>query len=329
MKEQPSDPLISIIILVHNLENYIRECLISVIEQTYTNLEIIIINDGSTDRSSSICDEFAAQDKRINIIRQKNSGISYSRNIGLDNAHGAYIGFVDGDDWIEKDMYETLLGLMVEYNADISMCSHFLEFNNATKANSDSGEILVFNNKEAVSNLLDDTIIKNYLWEKLYKRELFIDIRFPIGQTYEDMATQYRLFYNSKKTVSLSSPKYHYRIRKGSVTNNPSSLIDESQYLQALHNQFQFAINKNITIKKPARPMKSALHLIDWVIISGDISSNMNIIDGALEIAHQYDKLKINKIGFFYALRRYFIYNYFNSYSSVNIFYRKLFPKKK
>lgn len=154
MLEQSSHhPLISIIIPVYNLEYYLRECLTSVIGQTYTNLEIIIINDGSTDSSPCICDQFAAQDKRVTIIHQENRGVSYSRNIGLDNARGAYIGFVDGDDWIEKDMYETLLSLTIEYNANISMCSHFLEYNDRNKVNSELGTILEFNNKKAVSNL--------------------------------------------------------------------------------------------------------------------------------------------------------------------------------
>nr|WP_320057194.1 glycosyltransferase [uncultured Bacteroides sp.] len=165
MTEQSSNPLISIIIIpVYNIENYLRECLISVIEQTYKNLEIIIVNGGSTDDSPIICDEFAAHDNRIKVIHQKNNGLSYSRNVGLDNAHGVYIGFVDGDDWIEKDMYETLYNLMIQYKADISICTHFIEFSNKTKVQYNSEMIRELNRNEAIMCLLEDTEIKNYVW---------------------------------------------------------------------------------------------------------------------------------------------------------------------
>ncbi|MBP1613151.1 MAG: putative glycosyltransferase [Bacteroidetes bacterium] len=329
MEEQSPRPLISIIIPVYNIEDYLRKCLISIIEQTYRNLEIIIINDGSTDNTPIICDEFATHDNRIKVIHQKNNGLSYSRNVGLDNAHGVYIGFVDGDDWIEKDMYETLYNLIIQYKADISICTHFSEFSDTTEIDSNNdGIIQELNRDEAIICLLQDTKIRNYLWEKLSKRELFNDIRFPTGKIFEDMAVQHKVFHNAQKVVLSSIPKYHYRIRRGSVTNVPFNPIFEVQYLQSLHNQFQFSIEKKVIRQIPFRPLKEALHIINHTILLPKSSINKECINELLHIAHQYDRLTRKEIGIVNALRRYFIFNHFERYASVIIFYRKIFPRK-
>lgn len=329
MAEQLSQPLISVIIPVYNIEDYLRKCLISIIEQTYKNLEIIIINDGSTDNTPTICDEFAAHDNRIKVIHQENNGLSYSRNVGLDNAHGEYLGFVDGDDWIEKDMYETLYNLIIQHKADISICTHFSEFTDTTKIEFNSGVIQEFTPNEAIICLLEDIKIRNYLWEKLSKRELYKDIRFPVGKIFEDMAVQHKVFYNAQKVVLSCTPKYHYRIRRGSITNVPFNPISEVQYLQSLHNQCQYAFEKKVIHQIPFRPLKEALHIINHIILHPESSINKECINEFLNIAHQYDCLTRKEIGIINALRRYFIYNHFERYASVINLYRKIFPRKK
>lgn len=181
MKKIDESPLISIIIPVYNVAPFLSQCIQSVLDQTYTHLEVIIVDDGSTDESPAICDKFAKLDTRIKVIHKKNGGQSDARNAGLDIASGDLIGFVDSDDWIENDMYETLYNLLSKYQADISACAHYIEYGTKIKAAFESKEIITFNHKDAMMALIKDKIIRNYVWEKLYKRELFNNLRFPMG----------------------------------------------------------------------------------------------------------------------------------------------------
>ena len=123
-------PLISVVIPVYNVEDYVRKCIVSVINQTYSNLEILVIDDGSTDHSGQICDELAATDGRIRVFHTFNGGLSAARNVGIDHATGFFIAFVDSDDWIEPDMYQFLYQQIIEYDADISVCSHYIDIGN-------------------------------------------------------------------------------------------------------------------------------------------------------------------------------------------------------
>ena len=174
MEKSGTLPLISIIVPVYNVEAYLHQCLQSILDQTYTNLEIIVVDDGSTDHSPAICDHFAALDARVKVIHKKNGGQSAARNIGLDTASGEYIGFVDSDDWIDNDMYETLYNLISQYGADISACTHYLEYEDGRPTVYRSKEeIMTFNHADVMKTLFEDKIIKNYVVEKLYKRDLF------------------------------------------------------------------------------------------------------------------------------------------------------------
>lgn len=321
-------PLISIIVPVHNIAEYASKCIQSLINQTYKNIEIILVDDGSTDNSPAICDEFARQDKRIKVIHKRNGGVSDTRNVGLDAATGEYIGFVDGDDWIDEDMYDTLYNLIDEHQADISICTHYTELPNKTRVKYKSNKTKVYNTQQAIAVLIEDKIIQNYLWEKLFKRELFTGLRFPIGWSFEDIALHCQIFHKAQKIVLLQTPKYHYRIRLGSITNSTRNPLKESQYLQAVHGQFQFAAENNIKVKKPKKLVQKTFHVINHVIVLPPSSLKDKYINDALEIAHAYDYLRSWEIGFAAALRRFFIYNYFNAYASAIITYRKYFPAK-
>ena len=170
------DDLISVIIPVYNVEKYLKECLDSVINQTHKNIEIILIDDGSTDNSGKICDEYRKKDDRIIVIHKSNEGLSSARNDGLIHAKGKYIQFIDSDDYVNRDMLEITYSIIKKYNADVVTFSHYIL--NDGKAICDcSKEEKVLNKMEAMKELLLDNKIRNYSWEKLWKKELFQDIK--------------------------------------------------------------------------------------------------------------------------------------------------------
>ena len=185
---------VSLIIPVYNTVKYLRRCLESAVSQTYENMEIICVDDGSTDGSEKIVDEFAARDGRIIAVHQENRGESNARNTGLRIASGDYIGFMDCDDWIEPDMYEFLYHLLKANGADISICSHYRDKGGKSVAKYASGEQFVFTRDEAVRALAVDKHVRNYMVDKLFKRSLFAGIVFPVNRVFEDLAICYRVF---------------------------------------------------------------------------------------------------------------------------------------
>jgi len=224
------NPLISIIIPIYKVEDYIRCCIDSILSQTYKNLEIILVDDGSPDNCGSVCEEYSLKDKRIKVIYKKNGGLSSARNAGLDIASGEYIGFVDSDDWIENDMYESLYNAIIFHKADISVCGRYIASGNKITTISDSEKAEVFTRCEALSELVLDEYsgMKNFAWDKLYKKELFDNVRYPEGKCYEDIFTTYKLFSLSNKIVDIKSPKYYYLMREDSIcgSNTPSKRFD-------------------------------------------------------------------------------------------------------
>ena len=165
--------LISVIVPVYNVEKYLEKCVSSIVNQTYKNLEIMLVDDGSTDSSGKMCDEFAKKDDRIKVIHKPNGGLSDARNSALKIAKGDYIGFVDSDDYIADDMFETLCDLMEDNNSDISIVSFYEIYNNKLIGVRDSKELENMTKLEAMKELLIDSKIQSYAWNKLFKRELF------------------------------------------------------------------------------------------------------------------------------------------------------------
>lgn len=210
---------ISIIVPVYNVEEYLEECLESIINQTYKNIEIILIDDGSTDRSGEICDKYSKIDSRVKVFHQDNKGIGATRNVGLSHATGEYIGWVDSDDIIDKNMYEVLLKNMINANASISCCNHVEikgKYEITKYQNNDNLEIVKGNQ---VINLIRGPITC-YLWEKLYKRELFEDVHFSNQKVGEDFVVLVDILSNNPKVVITDGCYYYYRIREGSSFNN-------------------------------------------------------------------------------------------------------------
>lgn len=212
--------LISVIIPVYNVEKYLRKCLESVCSQTYTNLEIIVVDDGSTDSSGEICDEYAERDSRIVVIHKSNGGLADARNAGLDIATGQYIGFVDSDDWIECDMYEVLYTFCEKNELDLIAARYIEEREEQENSVAYTGVFKIFSNYEMLRiNVCGDKeyLITNSVWDRLYRRRLIEDMRFPVGKCYEDTCYTAEVFLKAERCGYLDSGLYHYRIRNDSI----------------------------------------------------------------------------------------------------------------
>lgn len=214
-----AEKLVSVIVPAYNIEKYISRCLDSIIVQTYKNLEIIVVDDGSKDKTVEILDNYEKKDSRVKIIHKENGGVSSARNKGLDIAKGDYIGFVDGDDSIEPNMYEILVKLLEEENADIAHCGYQMIFPNRVDYYYNTGRRKTQTTQEGIKDLLSGKMIEPALYNKLYRRELFNSIRLDEKiRINEDLEANYRLFKNSKKSIYYDVPLYHYMIRSSSAT---------------------------------------------------------------------------------------------------------------
>ena len=212
------NPKISIIVPVHNVEAYLNHCIRSILSQTITDFEVILVNDGSTDKSGKICDEFALQDKRIKVIHQEYGGVSSARNIGIKKAKGNYIGFVDGDDRINPEMYKRLHDICLDTESDISICKLGREING--KLINESEEKLYIKemtNIEAMEQLFRGILFRFSLCNKLFKKTCFKDIQFPEGRIHEDLSTTYKLFANANKAAFTNYIGYVYVRREQSI----------------------------------------------------------------------------------------------------------------
>lgn len=226
-------PLVSVIIPVFNVAPYLREALDSVVQQTWPHLEIIIVDDGSTDGSGKICDEYRA-DARVQVIHQENRGLSAARNAGLDRAVGEYIAFLDSDDAWRPDFIRKLMGAME--NADIAICQyevHRLKLDTRGQIHP-AAQKGFYSRKEALRALVEGTINVS-VWNKLYRKELWTEIRFPEGHNYEDIDTTYRVFDLCSRICFLDVPLYLHRKRPGSITRTGSRKNMEDRDLACRH----------------------------------------------------------------------------------------------
>ena len=212
-------PRLSIIVPVYNVEKYIRGSVDSILKQTFTDFELILVDDGSTDGCGKICDEYALSDTRVRVIHQKHAGVSDARNRGIDTARGAVVGFVDSDDAICTDMYEKMLCCMDASQADIVFAdAYIVKKGIKTFKRPIFEQDRLLNRTEAVNGVLDGTI-DNAVWNKIYKKEVIGNIRFPSGRVYEDVATVYKIMDRADRVGYLCKPLYYYIKRKGSITN--------------------------------------------------------------------------------------------------------------
>lgn len=237
--------MISIIVPVYNVEKYIESCIETLLYQTYKDLEIILVDDGSTDESGKICDRYAKQDDRILVIHKKNGGLSDARNRGLDIAKGEFIGFVDGDDQVHPQMFEILLYNSLNYDADISACvmkkvSGIFGKKVGIDINISEQKIRLLKREDALKNI---DIISVCAFNKLYKREIFNKIRYPIGKFHEDEFVIHELCYHSKKIVLTDQILYYYIQRNDSImaVYNRDKLYDA---MEAYRKRIEFSKEK-------------------------------------------------------------------------------------
>lgn len=303
------DAKISVIVPVYNVEKYLCKCIDSIINQTYTNLEIILIDDGSPDNCGVVCDDYFLKDNRIKVIHKENGGLSDARNAGLDIATGDYISFIDSDDYIHKDFYKTLINLIVKYNADIAQCG-FLDVyeedvDNFSKDKLYINEkITILNNNEAINNLFNKNYVNTVVvWNKLYKRKLFKNIRYPKGKIHEDEYTTYKLLFSAKKVVSISMEMYYYLRRPNSIMGKGFN-IKSLDKLDAYYEQILFYNNKKLFKLEEKAKNKFEFFIKEAMI---------NVLNSNLD-----DRNKV-----FYNLINYYKKNYILFVNNINISFNK------
>lgn len=222
--------IVSVIVPVYKVEPYLRKCVNSILAQTYKNLEIILVDDGSPDRCGEICDEYARKDPRVKVIHKKNGGLSDARNAGLDICTGQYIAFVDSDDWIEPHMYQRLYELIQQFDADIAYggISNDVEEDGRIYTHSVSNYGKTPFSEEKIDAMKRFFLSSCAAWDKLYKAHLFAEIRFPIGEINEDEAIILPLLDQCNIICYTNEICYHYikRINSGSITMAPFSVKD-------------------------------------------------------------------------------------------------------
>lgn len=215
--------LVSVIVPVYNVEKYMRKCIDSIINQTYTNLEIILVDDGALDRSGEICDEYAQIDPRIKVLHKKNGGLASARNAGIKIATGEYISYIDSDDWVETEFIEILLRGCQDNNAQMSVCRYRECFDESELKSVEKINTLVWKGKEAVRHRIEDESIygiSTSAWNKLYSTKLIEGMEFPEGKYYEDIVYAIEAMLKSDKVAYTNATLYNYRCnRKGSIMN--------------------------------------------------------------------------------------------------------------
>lgn len=236
--------LISVIVPVYNVESYVAECIESIQNQTYMNLEIILVNDGSTDASGDICDQYAAYDERIQVIHKENAGVSAARNTGIESANGDYIGFVDSDDYIAPTMYEDMLKLMAEHDLDIIECTAFRNNGDTNIEGCNDGSLEIFNRDEALKMAMYDCFVA--VWSQLYKRRVISDVRFPVGRKFEDTATSYLYVANANRVGHINRCYYYYRLNPNSITQTSFDAKSRWDFVLGYEERLQYAIDHQL-----------------------------------------------------------------------------------
>lgn len=247
--------LVSIILPVYNVEKYLSECLETIIGQTYKRIEIIVVDDGSTDSCPKICDKYAKKDKRIKVIHQENKGLSGARNCGIEQANGKYITFVDSDDFISKDYISDLLFELKKNECDISACGTINVDENGNELNIEvSSKNIQLLGEEQIKALLMSKL-STTAWGKLYKIELFKNIRYPIRKYNEDTFTTYKVLDLSQKTIVINKPLYYYRKVQNSITNcsfnikhmdGLEGIIERAEFVEKKYPQYKVYGNSAI-----------------------------------------------------------------------------------
>ena len=217
-------PLVTIIVPVYGAEKYIEKCLISIINQTYKNLEILLIDDGSKDRSGIICDEYAAKDSRIMVYHKENGGVSDARNFGIERATGEYLSFIDSDDYVDLDYIEFLMTLIFE-GYKLALCDiNFVYTNNGRIESSGLGQKMILTGEQCIEMMCYHNLVDTAPYAKIAHISLFENVRYPKSKIFEDTGTTYLLFDQCEQVICCFQPKYYYVIRPNSIVRSDFSI---------------------------------------------------------------------------------------------------------
>ncbi len=229
-------PLISVIVPVYNTEKYVEKCIRSISSQTYDNIEIIIVDDGSTDSSGQICDRLAAVDSRIKVFHRENGGQASARNFALSVSRGDYIGYVDSDDWIAEDMYGEMLGTLIDTDSDVCVCGRFSVIDGEIKRSEsfNMSEVTVMEPIEAIRRFLIYDVMDSSAWDKLFKRSVVENLEFPSGYICEDIPFVFNSLLNSSRIVHCAKPFYYCLHRAGSTSRATFSQKGMGLYIYPL-----------------------------------------------------------------------------------------------
>ena len=251
------DELISIIIPAYNIQDYLEVTLDSVLAQTYKNLEVIVVNDGSRDGTADVMNSYAARDNRVKAFHKENGGVTSARLYGLSKSTGSYIGFVDGDDLIEPQMYQRLLQNLKTYNADISHCGYQMVYpSGRIDFYYNTGKMVLQDGYRGCTDLLEGTFVEPGLWNKLYRRELFVGLDTWMDRNIrinEDLLMNFYLFRRAETTVFEDVCPYHYMLRKGSAATsqlNEHKLWDPLRTLQILQAETREVSQWNVILDR-------------------------------------------------------------------------------
>lgn len=258
--------MISIIIPIYNVEPYLRRCVDSLLAQTYTGFELILVDDGSPDNCGAICDMYAARDDRVRVIHKPNGGLSDARNAGLEMARGEYIAFVDSDDWVAPDYLERMNTALLETDADICECDILRTYGEENIPPVVQRMPEAFGTADAMEALIQDGTFHQHVWNKLYRRAVIADILFPKGKTNEDEFWTYQVFGNAKKIVKIPDVLYFYFQRPGSIMGETYSL----KRLDALEAKLQR--QRYMDAKFPQLSLRAKQNLLGSCIYAGQMT---------------------------------------------------------
>lgn len=282
---------ISVIVPVYNVEAYLPRCIDSILAQTYRNLEIILVDDGTKDNCDKICDKYAAQDSRVRVIHKPNGGLSSARNAGIDVATGEYLAFVDSDDWIEPDTYEHLLSAALRYDVKL-VCAGRYDVDSATgekrKGLCPPREEVV-TGKEMARRIFLWENMDSASWDKLYHRSLFREIRFPLGKIVEDVPIMYLIALDAGKVAMCDKPVYNYYHRPGSIT---TARISEKTFHFAGHTEILYDyIRENVPeLQQEARYFR--VRSLVYSVISVDLAEKEDRVKFAPICSHLRSQLR-------------------------------------
>ncbi len=287
---------VSIIVPVYNVSNYVSKCVESIIAQTYSNIEILLVDDGSTDNSPKICDELGEKDSRIKVYHKQNGGLSDARNFGIAKSSGDYLFFVDSDDFIESETIEVMLNAIIDNKADISICNRFIIFDSGKKyiKFKQEKDCYKMNNIEAIFEMNNFEKFDMSATCKLFKKNLFENIMFPVGKISEDFFIMYKILDNANCVVSLSRPLYYYYQRDGSISKSKKLNKD---FIEASLKQCLYVEKKYPNLKTYMRSSFVSANMTSYNIVysAGGLLDKNDITELRRNVKDNYCYINNNK----------------------------------